>query len=81
MRTELHAFLAVRADAPEQDIVAGERKAVGITDSFFQTGYIFHIHIEHPSALFAADMAVVVAPVIKAVCASRNLHFAYFPHF
>ena len=26
-------------------------------------------------------MAVVVAAVVKAVWASRNFHFAYFPHF
>ena len=72
---------AFRAETPEQDIVAGEGKAMGIANSLFQTGYIVHVHVKHPPAFFAADMAVVMAPVVKAVCPARNFHFANLPHF
>ena len=78
---KLFTLPAFRADTPEQDIVAGEGKAVGIPDALFQPGDVIHVYVKYPAALFTAYMAVVMAPVVKAICPARNFHFANLPHF
>ena len=74
----LAGALAVRADSMEQDVVAGEEEAVGIMDSLLQPGDEFHIHVKDPATFGAPDMAVVMAPVVKAVRPAGDFQSADF---
>lgn len=66
-----------RANAAENNIVAGKIKSVRVFDVLLQAGNILHVHIENPAAPLAPHMAVVVQEMVKAISTSGYLHFAY----
>lgn len=71
---------AFRADPPEEDVVARELEAVAVADVFLQIGDAIHIHIEDAAALFAPDMVMLVAEVVKAVRPVEELQLADAAH-
>lgn len=54
---------------------------MGIPDFALQIRDKLHIHIEHPTALQASDMMVLMTAMVKTIGARRDFQIADFPVF
>ena len=74
-------FLAFWTDTMKDDVITGEVKSMGISDSVLKTSDIIHVHIKEASAYAAFHMAVVLNDVVKAVGTARDFKPTNFAHF
>ena len=57
-------------------VVTAEHKAVGIPDFLLQICDVLHVHIENPATFEAFHMVMVVASMVKSICAAWNLQLS-----